>query len=532
MYQKQLASLFTIFMLLVCSVVMAQQEKKSLTNADIVTMIKAGLPESTIVLSIQQSPSNFDTSPDALIQLKNQGATAKILDSILQAQSSKSATIEKQQISGNSNQPAVAKASVYDFNFELASCISSGGDSITCTFTVTNKDKVDKELHISGSSRLIDEFGNEYPVAERTLGKETYKDEFLFARMVTMIPEVSVVASIKFVNIKSAPKLIKALRITCIGDRKDFNVDLLNIPLNGSSQKSLTHVGSNASRDLMLGMSFYERGNPEQSFEPLFRAITSGEKAVVIAYHRINGPGLGLDDDMYAGHLYISKDTLEFRSAGSLKSLSGMQRVAYRNFKIPMNKILLVKVEPKKQGRLTLEIMLGDEKGKKEEKKIYNFYPQTAELLNTGRSGPYWEIRCADCQQKSEMLAKLLQKLAGETADIKAAVPANMKVLRLDGIWEGAAYQINTKTTWTIKLTARNNTYFVEYPSLSCGGEWALVDKSFSSARFKEKITYGIGRCVDDGDIIIERVSDSQISFKYIEPNSTVIMASAILNKK
>lgn len=112
------------------------------------------------------------------------------------------------------------------------------------------------------------------------------------------------------------------------------------------------------------------------------------------------------------------------------------------------------------------------------------------------------------------------------------AVSANMKALRLDGIWEGAAYQINTNTTWTIKLTARNNTYFIEYPSLSCGGDWTLIDKNLNSARFKEKITYGIGRCVDDGDVIIERISDSQIAYKYIEPNSTVVVASAILKKK
>jgi hypothetical protein len=102
----------------------------------------------------------------------------------------------------------------------------------------------------------------------------------------------------------------------------------------------------------------------------------------------------------------------------------------------------------------------------------------------------------------------------------------------LDGVWEGAAYQINTNTTWSIKLTVRNNTYLVEYSSLSCGGNWTLVDKTSTRATFKEKITYGVGKCVDDGGIIIERISDSQIAFKYLEPNSTEVMASAILNKK
>jgi len=66
-----------------------QREKKPMTNGDVVALIKAGLPEETIVLAIQQQPSNFDTSPEALIQLKNQGATQKILDAILRGGTAK-----------------------------------------------------------------------------------------------------------------------------------------------------------------------------------------------------------------------------------------------------------------------------------------------------------------------------------------------------------------------------------------------------------------------------------------------------------
>lgn len=102
----------------------------------------------------------------------------------------------------------------------------------------------------------------------------------------------------------------------------------------------------------------------------------------------------------------------------------------------------------------------------------------------------------------------------------------------LDGVWEGAAYQTDTKTTWTVKFTARSNTYLIEYPSLSCGGQWVLMDKTSFRATFKEKITYGVGRCVDNGSIIVERVSDSQLSFRYRQPNSTEVVASSILNKK
>lgn len=53
------------YILLTSCLGMAQQEKKTLPNADVVTMIKAGLPESTVVLAIQNSPANYDTSPQA-----------------------------------------------------------------------------------------------------------------------------------------------------------------------------------------------------------------------------------------------------------------------------------------------------------------------------------------------------------------------------------------------------------------------------------------------------------------------------------
>ena len=43
-----------------------------LTNADIVKMVKAGIPESVILRKVQVSESNFATSPNALIELKRQ----------------------------------------------------------------------------------------------------------------------------------------------------------------------------------------------------------------------------------------------------------------------------------------------------------------------------------------------------------------------------------------------------------------------------------------------------------------------------
>jgi len=66
-----------------------KDERKPLTNADVIGMVKAGLAESTIILSIQHSSTVFDTSPQGLIALQRQGVPQKVLDAMISAESEK-----------------------------------------------------------------------------------------------------------------------------------------------------------------------------------------------------------------------------------------------------------------------------------------------------------------------------------------------------------------------------------------------------------------------------------------------------------
>src|SRR5271167_2763162 len=83
----------TIFGILVVGVVLAPlanaQTQKPLTNADIVNLSKQGLDASLIVKEIQASSTIFDLSPDALIQLKNDGVAEPVMEAMLNAQASK-----------------------------------------------------------------------------------------------------------------------------------------------------------------------------------------------------------------------------------------------------------------------------------------------------------------------------------------------------------------------------------------------------------------------------------------------------------
>lgn len=75
------------FALLVClSLSLAAQEsRKPVTNDDVLSMTKAGLKEQTIVLAIEQGPSKYDTSPQALVNLKKAGASDAVLNAMIVA---------------------------------------------------------------------------------------------------------------------------------------------------------------------------------------------------------------------------------------------------------------------------------------------------------------------------------------------------------------------------------------------------------------------------------------------------------------
>jgi hypothetical protein len=80
-------TLLMLLALTVCGVAgSAGQTQKPLTNADIVNMTKQGFDPSLIVKDIRSSSTDFDTSPQALIDLKNAGVDKSVMEAMLSAQ--------------------------------------------------------------------------------------------------------------------------------------------------------------------------------------------------------------------------------------------------------------------------------------------------------------------------------------------------------------------------------------------------------------------------------------------------------------
>lgn len=89
-----LRRIFTLILVagaLLTSGLQAQNGPKPLTNDDVVAMVKGGLGESTVISAIGSQDTSFDISATALLQLKKNGVTPKIMDAILAATKNKTA---------------------------------------------------------------------------------------------------------------------------------------------------------------------------------------------------------------------------------------------------------------------------------------------------------------------------------------------------------------------------------------------------------------------------------------------------------
>ena len=100
-------AIFALGSVALCGAIAAQEPAKPLTNADVIKMVKSGLPESVIVSSIQASPAKYDVSPDGLIALHKAGVTQGEMDAIMGASGKGSSTAKA---ASEASAPAVSKS--------------------------------------------------------------------------------------------------------------------------------------------------------------------------------------------------------------------------------------------------------------------------------------------------------------------------------------------------------------------------------------------------------------------------------------
>lgn len=79
----------------------------AMDNKDVIKLQKAGLAEETILAAMQKERADYDTSPDALVQLKSAGVSEKVIQKMMALQSSRPSSVVVAQ-----PPPAVAPAPV------------------------------------------------------------------------------------------------------------------------------------------------------------------------------------------------------------------------------------------------------------------------------------------------------------------------------------------------------------------------------------------------------------------------------------
>ncbi len=102
---------------------------------------------------------------------------------------------------------------------------------------------------------------------------------------------------------------------------------------------------------------------------------------------------------------------------------------------------------------------------------------------------------------------------------------------RLNGVWEGEGRQpLNANTLrFTIRFTAENNVYLIEYPSVNCSGTWTLLSQTSGSITFFENIQVNRGNCGDGGTVELLWLENNKIRYLYYLPNGNIAAFGELL---
>ncbi len=85
----------------------------------------------------------------------------------------------------------------------------------------------------------------------------------------------------------------------------------------------------------------------------------------------------------------------------------------------------------------------------------------------------------------------------------------------LKGSWGGTGYQIDGHT-WEVALDATDQADIkIDYPSLSCSGEWTILQSEKDFILLKENITTGVDRCDQGNEVEVTRINKNEINVEF-----------------
>lgn len=134
-----------------------------ITNADVIKLLEAGMPEDVVLDAIANGKRKFDTSSSALITLKSKGATPAILKAVL----SETDTAHKAQ--GGSTKSAATSKAPGGYNPEEVTLVVDGASS-TMQYIIPQTRTAARALGLGGIASYASLSG---PKAQRRLTSNT-----------------------------------------------------------------------------------------------------------------------------------------------------------------------------------------------------------------------------------------------------------------------------------------------------------------------------------------------------------------------
>src|SRR2546430_17356534 len=80
---SRLVSTIVLITLLTLNAAAQNSASKPLTNDDVVSLLKGGLEEGTVISAIKSQPTHFDLSAPMLLKLKQDGVGSKVMDAMM-----------------------------------------------------------------------------------------------------------------------------------------------------------------------------------------------------------------------------------------------------------------------------------------------------------------------------------------------------------------------------------------------------------------------------------------------------------------
>ena len=126
-------------------------------------------------------------------------------------------------------------------------------------------------------------------------------------------------------------------------------------------------------------------------------------------------------------------------------------------------------------------------------------------------------------ESAKDAVPALIERLDDENSSIRIAAADALAVVSpgkfsdISGVWNGEATQ--GEIGWTIRVTIENDKYSIDYPSLDCGGDLIEIKKevapSATRKMFRETLKYGKDNCIDNGTIILTKVTPNKLLYSW-----------------